>query len=1515
MADPLDLDWFDAAKKTYDPTPLTTTEAKPSKSFGEATGEVLGGIGGSVLGVLGEAGRYVEEAPEAIGKLLTEPATTFRDFSREVELLRKGATPPVEPESGLARVFMGAVSQTGKQVKEPEKDKKGLVVKEAQYQSTPLYEAAKRDALNLGEGLLDLASTAVGFNSDALQKAQAQMVKEGRPLTGFGAGFERGGRAGYRAGEEFAGGMIGGGLIGGQALADLPLPFDLKEGSPEGKRLYREAPITTALSVLPIIKGLGNAATKGVLSAAQRARVSGILARIPNPATGKPFGSVLELTQHLEEIERKVKGGEQLTPEEQGLRQAEGARTIPIEAEALTGALEDVKKGALGVAEKATRIAPKVLERLPYVSAATSLGGPVAGAIAAGLAYGGPLYEAFLGGKKVPAKVPLVGGKKMPSLKTAKRAILERRTYETPEAETAGEAGLTAAGETRVVETKVGDLPERMGKAQLNYEEAPAPQTTAEIRADLESRLTFARQTADFAKNAGDTATQTLFENAALDIENAINDPKTYEPKTPIQLETTTGNEFVVGDEGVIDRGSPSSSRRLQINPEAPENANTYQQLVNQLRGTELDIYDPKTNKAIPTKEAQVKRLYTLIRGSTIAPNIMLLDPEVRAKTIEIIQRELGQELTDKGKTQLNDQLVKIGNDAFGEGTLTQTGVQEGQAGIPRLQIDNYKFAERALTEQEATALSQGQNIPLPKSFALNDAINEAARQSKRSPERIAFSNFLKQYNQSLQLRGGGGFAFETGGLMGKSGGFTQQLEQTLTTRGREGLPDLFRDYGNQLKDLVSVADKDRVIEFLDAELVEPRTTEPAYLDFIRSLREKVEGFKRTKVGGRFTYPSVAETPTERAFDITPEEVGTSAKLAGFWKRLATTYNPAVLVGNFLGNAFVESQATGKLPPQVLAEQTARAVAFTNRVAEAKKVGSLGLRDEVALRAIPADSINVIENFSNQATLIERGRLNPVAWATKGLSILYDWGDRLPKTAEAIKQSTSLIDRLEGAKASTTFALQTGPELFVYLTKNADGTYSVVNPRTGNILASGTLENAKIKRVLGSAVKAAVDTKFPDVRNLPTWQEAMARTKGPLALPMTAVVVQPFMSYVLKAADAPGKRGIFSNLMLMADDPVMFEFGGTGKKQPVGSVFNKLLSSTRFARNYVMSRGMVNSFLARYNELDKQDREALRQFFAFYPSQERSLFLGELMKMNNGEQVRRTGEPSFVNFWSMTDTYLRIIPAIVETTSRLTGVGQDKVREELASGNKEADYVLERYALGQVPDEKDLLKAVGVSGGMAKDLYYKMTDPTLGAKPLTISDYARVFGSAGQLLNFMLSEENPNKVVKEEIKRTGEKSAVVEFGSDFTSYLVGTAILNPKINDVKVRKLLEGSYNELWNNLIQPLKNDADRERKKGNLDRALQLEQMAERLNNNFQNKIEAMIEARIEALNKVGINSELRTRDYRKVFREVEASDDIMVEPEGEAETPQEEPKALRFERSEPEVPEPPRFRTGEE
>ena len=208
-----------------------------------------------------------------------------------------------------------------------------------------------------------------------------------------------------------------------------------------------------------------------------------------------------------------------------------------------------------------------------------------------------------------------------------------------------------------------------------------------------------------------------------------------------------------------------------------------------------------------------------------------------------------------------------------------------------------------------------------------------------------------------------------------------------------------------------------------------------------------------------------------------------------------------------------------------------------------------------------------------------------------------------------------------------------------------------------------------------------------------------------------------------------------------------------------------------------------------------------------------------------------------------------------------------------------------------------------------------MTDPTLGAKPLTISDYARVFGSAGQVLNFMLSEENPNKVVKEEIKRTGEKSAVVEFGSDFTSYLVGTAILNPKINDVKVRKLLEGSYNELWNNLIQPLKNDADRERKKGNLDRALQLEQMAERLNNNFQNKIEAMIEARIEALNKVGINSELRTRDYRKVFREVEASDDIMVEPEGEAEPPTEEPKALRFERSEPEVPEPPRFRTGEE
>lgn len=1464
-----DLDWFSQAQNTYPDTPTSETAGKPSKGFAEATGEVLGGIGGATLGILGEIGTFVENIPYSVKELATRPVGTFKDFAKEVELLRSDtpqgqAERELEPETGLARVLKGAVSQTGKQLLPTQRDETGKVVKEAQYQSTPFYEAAKRDALNLGEGLVDLASAAIGFNSDALQRAQAQMEKEGRPTTGFMAGLERGGRAGVKAGEEFAGGIPAGGIFLGQALYDAPIPF-LKEGSPEGKRFYREAPITTMLSALPILKGLGRGIAAGTLSAAQKARVAGILARIPNPATGKPFASVVELTQHLEQIEKKVKGGEQLTPEEAGLRQVEGARTIPIEAEALTQAVEGFKKS---VPAKVAKVATKVAERLPYVAAATSLGGPIAGAVAGALAYGGPLLDAFRGTGGPVGKVATAVGK---GGAKAKRAVVERRTYETPMAEQVGEERLTAAGETRAVEAKVGDIPEAIANKQIAIQNVPEPvaiDTTAQP-AEIAQRLIQERQR------------QQAFPVAS-------------------QIATEDGGNVVIGEEGAFRTRdeAPTPSRRIAVNPEAGENATLFEGLKRSLEGTELDPYDPKTGFEVPNKILDIRRLFASMGAAKEIPSLMLLDPDVRARTITLIEEQTGTKFSKEGRANLDTALINIGNETYGEqGTLTQQGRTAQQGAVPTLTQKNYQIRTPQLSPEAVEQLvAEGKPVPDVSRVSLNDIVRLALEQSGKVPERVVFNNFLRRYNQTL-MRSGGGMT-PAGGLTGRAGGFTNNFTRAirdLSTGDRDALGKLFDNSAGRSFELMSVEDKARTLARLNTELIEPQRTDPAYKGFIQDLKTQVEAFKETPATeGYATFESVAELPLERGFEVQPEAEPTMSKAVGLAKRLATTYNPSVIWGNYLGNSLVESLATGRPVPFILGQQIVRATRFVERVKEAKKTRSLSLRDELVVRAIPTDSISIIENF---------GTFNLEGKVMKPFTFAYEWGDRLPKTAEAVKQADSLVSRLERAEGSNTFALRTGPELFVYLTKNADGSYSVINPRSGNIIASGGLDNAKIKRVLGAAVKQSVETKFPDVRNLPKWFEAISRARGAGGLASLAVVFQPFMSYVLKAADSPYRAGILTELMTMGDDPIMFEYGGTGKKQAVGNLFNRMLDKTY--NKYLLSRGMINSFMARYNSLNQEERDQLRNYFAFYPTEERSLILGELMKLKAGDQARRTNEPSFVNFFSMTDTYARLIPAIVNTITKITGGTNAETLKELGSENPEGDYILDRYASGKVPDERDILKAVGTSGGLAKELFIKLTDPSLGAKPATERDYARVFGILGKLF----AADSPNTIVKEEIQRTGKpdgSSKLVDLTSQYViDTLVGGSILDPKINDVKVRKLIEGSYAECWNNLIQPLLDKATLERKKGNEERAVELESIAENLNEKIKDRIESNVDARVDTLSKIGIQTDLRTKDYKKVFRDIEPKEvDVETQPEAEPE----QPATPFFERSrenEPAVP----------
>ena len=69
------------------------------------------------------------------------------------------------------------------------------------------------------------------------------------------------------------------------------------------------------------------------------------------------------------------------------------------------------------------------------------------------------------------------------------------------------------------------------------------------------------------------------------------------------------------------------------------------------------------------------------------------------------------------------------------------------------------------------------------------------------------------------------------------------------------------------------------------------------------------------------------------------------------------------------------------------------------------------------------------------------------------------------------------------------------------------------------------------------------------------------------------------------------------------------------------------------------------------------------------------------------------------------------------------GYDAKKVAEMLESENPEVDLVIDRYSSGTMPDERDVLKAVGAAGGQAVKVFQKITDPRLGAAQATEKDY------------------------------------------------------------------------------------------------------------------------------------------------------------------------------------------------
>ena len=333
-------------------------------------------------------------------------------------------------------------------------------------------------------------------------------------------------------------------------------------------------------------------------------------------------------------------------------------------------------------------------------------------------------------------------------------------------------------------------------------------------------------------------------------------------------------------------------------------------------------------------------------------------------------------------------------------------------------------------------------------------------------------------------------------------------------------------------------------------------------------------------------------------------------------------------------------------------------------------------------------------------------------------------------------------------------------------------------------------------------------------------------------------------------------------------------------------------------RQLLASRGLMNAASANLNSLTNEERQQLREYFAFIPAESRSLIIGKLMEMVKGDQVRKITQPSYATTWAMTDNYIRTIPAIVNAISRITGYDAKEVAEMLESENPEVDLVIDRYSSGTMPDERDVLKAIGAAGGQAVKVFQKITDPRLGAAQATEKDYLSIMGVAGKVIAPLLGTGDAG-VSREELDIKGERNKFKDALSwFFIDNLVGGSILDPKKNDLKVQQLIKGSYDECWNSLIQPLLNDAEQARKKGDEERAEALEEMATQINDKIQERIEANVEARVETLSKIGLDTNLKTGDYKKVFRDIEGKE-IMVRPEeGEEKTP--EPAV--FERTKP-------------
>lgn len=1424
-----------------------------------------------------EAAEALKNAPK--GSIVIPP-------DQKVEVLGVGqaetrnAVAPSKPTSdpfggvpgrvSVLQGMFGANAPHGKQVSPKQQATQDAVEQEAKFKQTPFYDASKRDLLNLGEGLVNLAGLAVGFGEqEAYERARAEQKAKYPERKGPPDEFLTGMNVGVKTGSEIAGGALIPGVILGAGFTGK-----------EGQTLRQEAPITYYSNLLPVLGRLSRAFKAGRLSAAQKAALAEELARTRNPLTGQAFSSLDELNKYVDEATTRAKTGQPPLAGDPTITTRAGVPVVDVSqlpskaatlGYAAANALERVNKLGVGrVVEAGLGATETGLGKVaPYAAVGASLAGVPGAIVGAGVALA-PHLNTFL---RWASKGNVGVGRAKTS--KAKRMVVEPRAYETEPTAQAGEELLTTAGEARSLETALGNLPDEIAAKARHYEQAPL-----QTPAGATPQQVFDLQQQYLSQNP---PTQTL---PVSSVQNVISEGGTI-------TEGVSPQESRAG----VYVGKPPS-RFIQV-PVDYDNNVLYQRFLNQLKGTALEPDAQKlfqlnqerqaleqagkdttaVLRQIQQVEAPARNLFTEIVSAKVNPYVSLIDASARKATIEALQNRLGFTFDADAAAMLDANFKQLGEMSRG-GNVIDVNLREATQGL-----------------RGAAAVPQ--NL---MSLPLGDFVNEGLAKSQVNPVKAVMTDYLTRYETGLK-----GKALRPAPFL--------PADADITTR-RQLLQEEFTNKTDPASITSMEIAPEAALEAINAELVERYAEKPTqpnqpysqatlipqsellnYRKFLLGLKQQVETFKKDQRTGLYTQPSLAELPQERAYDWTaPTEETTKlndnvGKFVNLTKRLTTTYNPIVLVGNYVGNALVESLNPSSPffsnPLTALTNQAQKSLRFALRVREqigkgAQEGRRLSLTDDLALRATPREALTRIAETGEGGLLdvppeipvvkqgVQAGNI-----AANAVKKLYDLGDTIPKTAEALSVAEDVVRRVQETKVGGSVVARVGPELDVVIQRSGENTYTIINPKSGNIITSGNLDSSGVRRVLGAVVKSGVDAKFPDVSQQSGWHRGlMSGGKTAVGKVASMVVFQPFLSYVLKAADNPYKRGILGNTLLYDSSPIIFQYDPA---RPATSFMSRVAADgTRYAK----SRGIINSMAARYNTLSAEEREALREFYANSPAELKPTIFGALYQMDDASTARNVISPSFATFWSMTDSYYRAIPGALNWIKN--GIKPAEKAKALAelSAETEISKFDELEAQNKLPSLSDTFTAAGLNGGMLADFWIK----TIGSKKLGQPD-----PDMGQLLRTM---GLPGKIILMSAEKNGiidPKNGFVkaEYAKDFPNAaslsiidrIVGTQFANVVMPKEKTKFYVKELYNEFYNNAVVRMMKEADKLREAGEEDKADDLLDAAKDLNDKMIDYFKAKTENYSNTLKKIGVGWDYSEGDYTNIWKSVKEKPEAPV------------------------------------